>query len=124
MLEDDPPRPRSRAKDLPRDLEVICLKAMHKSPAGRYASAAEMARDLDRYEQGQPILARSTGVVERTLRWCRRNPLAVGVLAAVLVGLVGGAPLSVEPVRILRAAHGPRKRPPGDENARRGLAVL
>jgi serine/threonine protein kinase len=90
VLEDDPPRPRSIRKNLPRDLEVICLKAMHKSPAGRYASAADLARDLDRYEQGQPILARSTGVVERTLRWCRRNPLAVGVLAAVLAGSSAG----------------------------------
>ncbi len=90
VLEDDPPRPRAVNQYVPRDLEVICLKAMHKSPAGRYSSAAELARDLDRYQQGQPILARSTGLVERTVRWCRRNPLAVGVLAAVLAGSAAG----------------------------------
>jgi serine/threonine protein kinase len=90
VLEDEPPAPRSISPALPRDLEVICLKTMHKSPAGRYASAAELARDLTRFQQGQPILARSTGFVERTVRWCRRNPLAVGVLAAVLVGSAAG----------------------------------
>ena len=90
VLEDDPPRPRTIQNNVPRDLEVICLKAMHKSPAGRYATAADLARDLDRYEQGQPILARSTGLVERTFRWSRRNPLAVGVLAAVLAGSAAG----------------------------------
>ncbi|MCI0360687.1 MAG: protein kinase [Planctomycetaceae bacterium] len=90
VLDDDPPAPRSIEPTVPRDLEVICLKAMHKSPAGRYASAAELARDLGRFQQGQPILARSTGYIERTVRWCRRNPLAVGVLAAVLVGSAAG----------------------------------
>jgi serine/threonine protein kinase len=90
VLEDDPPRPRTIQKNVPRDLEVICLKAMHKSPAGRYASAGDLAQDLDRFEQGQPILARSTGLVEQMVRWCRRNPLAVGVLAAVLAGSAAG----------------------------------
>jgi|GEM_PF-878937 len=90
VLEDDPPPPRSIEAAVPRDLEVICLKAMYKSPAGRYTSAAELARDLARFQQGQPIHARSTGYIERTVRWCRRNPLAVGVLAAVLVGSVAG----------------------------------
>jgi hypothetical protein len=90
VLEDEPRPPRSIRRDTPRDLEVICQKAMSKSPARRYTSAGEMARDLARYSQGQPILARPMGYLERTWRWCRRYPLAVGVLAAVLVGSVAG----------------------------------
>jgi eukaryotic-like serine/threonine-protein kinase len=63
---------------------------MSKSPARRYQSAAELAGDLTRCIHGQPILARPMGHLERTWRWCQRYPLAVGVLAAVLVGSLGG----------------------------------
>jgi hypothetical protein len=90
VLEEEPPPPRQCQRDVPRDLEVICLKAMSKSPAGRYATARALADDLNRYSQGQPILARPLGQVERTLRWCRRYPLAVSVLAAVLLGSIAG----------------------------------
>ncbi len=90
VLEDEPRPPRSVRPDVARQLEVICLKAMNKSPAQRYQSARALADDLRRYEHGQPILARPMGYVERTLRWCRRYPLAVGVLVAVLFGSVAG----------------------------------
>ena len=90
VLEDDPRPPRAVKPEVPRDLEIICLKAMSKAPARRYQTAREMADDLRRFAQGQPILARPMGIVERTLRWCRRYPLAVSVLAAVLVGSVAG----------------------------------
>jgi hypothetical protein len=63
---------------------------MNKIPARRYQSAREMADDLRRFAKGQPILARPMGTLERTLRWCRRYPLAVSALAAVLVGSVAG----------------------------------
>jgi hypothetical protein len=90
VLEEEPRTPRSVRRGVPRDLEVICLKAMSKSPERRYQSAGEMARDLGRYQHGQPILARPMGYLERTWRWCGRYPLAVSVLAAVLVGSVAG----------------------------------
>jgi serine/threonine protein kinase len=90
VIEDDPRPPRAVCPDIPRDLEVICLKAMNKIPARRYQSAREMADDLRRFAKGQPILARPMGTLERTLRWCRRYPLAVSALAAVLVGSVAG----------------------------------
>src|SRR5579863_172934 len=80
--------PRAIKLNVPRDLEIICLKAMSKSPTRRYQTAGEMAADLQRFLQGQPILARPMGYTERIIRWCRRYPLAVSVLAAVLVGSV------------------------------------
>jgi hypothetical protein len=49
-----------------------------------------MADDLGRFANGQPILARPMGAVERTFRWCRRYPLAVSTLAAVLIGSMAG----------------------------------
>lgn len=90
VLEDDPRPPRAVKPNVPRDLEIICLKAMSKAPSRRYQSAREMADDLQRFLQGQPILARPMGYVERVLRWCRRYPLAVSLLVAVIIGSVAG----------------------------------
>jgi serine/threonine protein kinase len=90
VIEDDPRSPRALRPDIPRDLEVICLKAMSKNPSQRYQTAREMVDDLRRFANGQPIMARPMGVVERTLRWCRRYPLAVSTLAAVLIGSAAG----------------------------------
>jgi tRNA A-37 threonylcarbamoyl transferase component Bud32 len=88
VLEDDPRPPRIIKPDLPRDLEVVCLKAMSKSPSRRYQTARDMADDLRRFLHNQPILARPMGRFERTVRWCRRYPMTVSVLLAVLVGSV------------------------------------
>src|SRR5260221_5859109 len=46
VLEDDPRPPHRVKPGIPRDLEVICLKAMNKTPARRYQSAGEMRDDL------------------------------------------------------------------------------
>jgi serine/threonine protein kinase len=90
VLEDEPRPLRRLHAGIPRDLEVISLKAMNKSPARRYQAAKELADDLRRYRQGQPILARPIGYVERSLRWCRRYPLAVSLFAAVVLGSIAG----------------------------------
>ncbi len=90
VLEDEP-RPLRRLNDrIARDLETICLKAMEKSPARRYATARELAEDLERFRHGEPIRARSAGVLERLWRWCRRNQLAAGLFIAILAGSAFG----------------------------------
>ncbi len=83
VLNDEPRPPRQLNDHSPRDLETICLKAMAKSPARRYASARELADDLQRYLRGEPIHAKPVGRIHRLGRWCRRNPVAVGLLLAV-----------------------------------------
>ncbi len=90
VLEEDPRAPRLVQPSIPRDLEVICLTAMSKSPGKRYQTAGEMSRDLRRHLQREPILARPIGNFQRTLRGCRRYPVAVGVLIAVLLGSIAG----------------------------------
>jgi tetratricopeptide (TPR) repeat protein/tRNA A-37 threonylcarbamoyl transferase component Bud32 len=90
VLEDDPRPPRSLNDRVPRDLEVICLKAMAKEPARRYQTAAAMAADLWRYLRGEPILARPTGRLEKAWRWCRRRPAVAGLAAGLAVVLVAG----------------------------------
>jgi serine/threonine protein kinase/tetratricopeptide (TPR) repeat protein len=100
QVQDDEPVPPSRLnRAVDRDLETICLTCLHKEQKRRYQSAAGLADDLRRYREGFPIQARPSGPVERTARWCRRNPLLTGALglatafgfAALLAASVGYA---------------------------------
>ncbi|HUJ22150.1 MAG TPA: serine/threonine-protein kinase [Bryobacteraceae bacterium] len=60
ICEQDPVLPRRVDSAIPGELQNICLKALEKSPADRYASAREMADDLERYLAGEPVLATPT----------------------------------------------------------------
>jgi hypothetical protein len=86
VLEDEARPPRRLDHDIPVDLETICLTAMAKVPARRYASAAAMAEDLRRWLSGEAIRARPLGALGRTLRWSRQNPLAACLLPAITLG--------------------------------------
>lgn len=77
----EPASPGGLAGDVPLDLETICMKAMAIDPAARYPSAAEMGNDLFRYLNHEPIRARRIGVLEKALRWWRRNPALATTLA-------------------------------------------
>jgi eukaryotic-like serine/threonine-protein kinase len=90
VLEDEPRAPRGLNDRIPRDLETICLKAMAKTPARRYATARELADDLRRFLNGEAIRARPMGWPERLARWCRRNPVAAALLVAVTLGAAFG----------------------------------
>jgi len=74
----DPPRPDQVRSKVPVDLSVICLKAMEKNPDYRYSTMAELADDLQRFLDGQPILAQSPRWLRRAVKWARRNPLLSG----------------------------------------------
>lgn len=81
---EDPPDPRDIRSLVPRDLATICLKALEKEPSKRYATARALAEDLRRFLHGRSILARPTGPLGRTSKWCRRHPVA-SVSGAILI---------------------------------------
>jgi len=89
-LHQEPEPPRNRNSEVPPDIETICLKAISKRPAERYAGCEALSRDLQRWLDDEPILARTLGTRERLERWCRRNPIVAALVAAVvMVTLVG-----------------------------------
>jgi hypothetical protein len=90
VLEEEARPPRRLNDRVPRDLETVCLKAMARSPGRRYGSAGELAEDLRRFLAGEPVRARPVGRLERLGRWCRRNPVAAGLLLAVTLGSAFG----------------------------------
>lgn len=87
ILNDEAPSPRKLNGRLTRDLETICLKCLEKDPRRRYATARDLAADLQRFLDGEPILARPIGRAARFGRWCRRRP-AVAALTATAASLL------------------------------------
>lgn len=69
----EPVAPSQLQPSVPSDLQTVCLKALEKDPAKRYPTAEEMAEDLEAFLRGDPIKARPTSRLEKTVRWARRN---------------------------------------------------
>lgn len=89
VVEKEPVRPSLMTSSIDRDLETITLKCMQKNPASRYRSASELAAELKRWLDGEPIQARPVGPFERAGKWVRRNPVVAGLLGASLILTVG-----------------------------------
>jgi hypothetical protein len=81
----EPIAPRRLQPKVPRDLETICIKSLHKNPAKRYASAAALADDLGRFLDGQPIRARPVRWWERGIKWAKRSPAIVATAGTALI---------------------------------------
>jgi tRNA A-37 threonylcarbamoyl transferase component Bud32 len=88
VLDDEPVSPRQLNAQIPRDLETICLKCVSKEAEKRYGSAGELADDLRRFEDHEPIIARPAGFVERAVKWSRRRPALAALIAVAVAGLV------------------------------------
>lgn len=80
----DPVSPREIRREVPRDLETICLKSLQKNAAHRFASAQELSDELERWLKNEPIRSRPPSRIDQSVRWCRKYP-AIASLIAVLV---------------------------------------
>lgn len=122
----DPVSPRTLNPAIPRDIETICLKCLEKSPARRYQTGQELADELQRFLEDRPILASPTSRTEKFVRWCRRNPVIAGAIAAVsaaavvaIVSLWVGRNQALEGER--RATEGERRATEGERKATAAL---
>ena len=88
-----PPSRRNATRHVPRELEALTLRAMALNPADRYATAAELRDDIQRFLSGRTLTAADYTSWQLLSKWARRHKVAVvGALstaAAIIIGLVG-----------------------------------
>ncbi len=101
IADTEPRPPRSLDKAIPEELETIVLKAVAKEPSERYATAGELADDLQRFREDRPIRARRPSPLEKATKWARRHKGAV--VSAVMVLLLLAAGMSLTTVLIATA---------------------
>src|SRR5262249_19276703 len=77
-------------RTVPAALEAVCLKAMAKEPAQRYATAKELAADVEHWLADEPVTARREPLLERLRRWGRHHRTLVSSLAVLFVCLTAG----------------------------------
>ena len=117
VVSQEPVPPVRLQPGVPRDLETICLKCLHKEPGKRYESAQALADDLDRWLRGEPIEARPVGQAERLWRWCQRNPGVAALSGGLALALAAGTGIS------LAFALNAEERARGEQHERQEFAV-
>lgn len=100
LAEEEPRPPRAIDRGIPGELETIVLKAIAKHPGDRYASARELAEDLQRFLDVRPILARRPTLADRIAKWGRRHRAAA--LTAFLALALASLGLAVATTMIAR----------------------
>jgi serine/threonine protein kinase len=104
ILQEDPPKLGNISAELSGDLETITLKALEKDKSRRYQSAEELAADLRRYLNHEPITARPPTTLYRISKFTQRNrALVVGVSAAFLLLAAGATATSIQAFRASNA---------------------
>jgi serine/threonine-protein kinase len=105
ILTEEAVAPRKLNRAVAAEVETICLTALQKDPAKRYAGAKEFAEDLRRFLDGEAILAKPAGVATRGLKWARRHRAVTAALGVALGALlVLGVALAVNAAASRRRA--------------------
>ena len=86
ILHEEPVPPRRRNPSVPRDLDVVAMKALEKEPAARYGTAGEFAADLEAVLEFRPVRARPPGPIRRLRAFARARPALATAAAAALLG--------------------------------------
>jgi serine/threonine protein kinase len=120
---EEPKPPRQHNRAIPSEVETIVLKALEKNPADRYATAQELADDLERFLKNVPIRARRPRLVQRLRKWARRHrgSVTTAVILGFVVVFVAGTMLLASNLRIQaekqRADNEAKKADPGQQGA-------
>ena len=86
QVTDNPPTaPRRLNDDVPQDLETICLKCLEKSPQVRYHSAHELAEELGRFLNHEPIQAKPASAVRKVESWLYRHPWSIATTTSLVI---------------------------------------
>jgi formylglycine-generating enzyme required for sulfatase activity len=91
VLEVEPVSPRKIDPKIPRDLETICMKSLEKNREKRYDTAGDMADDIDRFLNGENILAKPLGIVGRVAKKMMKNKAVTALLLLLFLVVAGGA---------------------------------
>ncbi len=108
IIEDEPRSIQAIEPSIPVELETIVLKALAKAPVDRYATAQELADDLKRFLNDEPIQARRPTPLERVTKWARRHRGLV--ISTILLLATATAGLAASTLLLLRRRRraGPR----------------
>jgi eukaryotic-like serine/threonine-protein kinase len=88
VIEGEPTMLRQLVGTIPCEIELICFRCLEKTPARRYATAADLAVDLARFLKGEPIESPHGGWLQAVSRWVRRQPNLAVHLAAISFALI------------------------------------
>ncbi len=95
IADEEPRRLGSVDRSLRGDLETIVASCLERDPARRYASAHDLARDLERHLEDQPIVARRASATYQLAKYARRNRVFVSFVVLAMIVLIGGAAASI-----------------------------
>jgi WD40 repeat protein/tRNA A-37 threonylcarbamoyl transferase component Bud32 len=96
LNEDEPVSPRRLNREVDAEIETLCLKCLDKEPTRRFQSAGELAAELNRYLNREPIQSRPISAVSRAWRWCLRRPASAAAIflgVTLLTLMAAGIPL-------------------------------
>ncbi len=126
ILHEEPTPPRRARRGLPWELETVLLKCLAKDPAERYATAQELADDLRRFVEDQPVLARRPTPVQVASKWMRRHQGVVWTVGVVLLLAVAGLAVVAEALHRSKnlAQQSERRAKEGFAAARRAVDAL
>lgn len=90
----DPPPLRTQNASAPADIETICVKCLQRELPDRFATAQDLADEIERFERGEPILSRPVTLMRRLALWRKRNPTVANLLATIAITLIAGISVS------------------------------